>query len=637
MPEITKRTQAQLISASSGLVAFFLFFLCLPRTITGGDAGELTVAAYFLGIPHPPGYPTWCLAAHPFTWIPWGSVAWRVALSSAVFGALACSVVGLIVFELTATAWAGFVAGVLLACARPFYEQAIIAEVYTLNAFFFSLCVYALVRWTREQREPWLWALALLTGLGQGVHNTFFLLAGIFALYVLYVEPRFVLHLRRLGICLAIFLAVFGVFLYLPLRSRANPPIDWGNPETWDNFLAVLCRDQFAFMYGQRPHTFELLGQQTWDIAGETLFTWGLAFPLSLLALFGIAYMLLRNRREYGLILAVGLVPVLAITWLQNPLRTGEWREVMLPFYLPLAWLFAIAAGIALGMPKGFPRLRVGASVSGLLLLIPTFYVISFWRLHTNYSEPSWVDAYSRNLLTQIPKDSILFAGPDHAAFPILYLQSVDGLRNDVTLGNIYGYVDVALVAGAPPELRNQLGPHPARHFEPKYYAWLLTHTDRPVYFSQVPRLDAEVPFQFRQEGLLYRAIAATDSENTPRWPDTYTWPTNDYRMRDSFARGYTARQIVAEYQLKRIAFDLSQGGDVPIDMRMENLRSVVRDDPEYLNNAGALLARQGDWKLSNHARELFEQALECEPENAEILGNLEKVKKQLESMQSGR
>ena len=29
-------------------------------------------------------------------------------------------------------------------------------------------------------------------------------------------------------------------YLYLPLRSRANPPLDWGNPETLDGVLAVV-------------------------------------------------------------------------------------------------------------------------------------------------------------------------------------------------------------------------------------------------------------------------------------------------------------------------------------------------------------------------------------------------------------
>jgi hypothetical protein len=125
--------------------AFAIFLAALPDGITGGDAGELTVAAYFLGIPHPPGYPTWCLAAHPFTWIPFGSIAWRVALSSAVFGALAAGLVSLIVMELceavqpamrycTRTLCGACLAGLVFATAKPVYEQAVIAEVYMLNA-----------------------------------------------------------------------------------------------------------------------------------------------------------------------------------------------------------------------------------------------------------------------------------------------------------------------------------------------------------------------------------------------------------------------------------------------------------------------------------------------------------------------
>jgi hypothetical protein len=31
-----------------------------------------------------------------------------------------------------------------------------------------------------------------------------------------------------------------GVYLYLPLAARANPPINWGNPHTWAAFWWVV-------------------------------------------------------------------------------------------------------------------------------------------------------------------------------------------------------------------------------------------------------------------------------------------------------------------------------------------------------------------------------------------------------------
>ncbi len=58
------------------------------------DSGEFLVAAYHLGVPHPPGYPIWTILA--WAWqklIPFGNIAWRVNLMSVVFGAAAIGLV----------------------------------------------------------------------------------------------------------------------------------------------------------------------------------------------------------------------------------------------------------------------------------------------------------------------------------------------------------------------------------------------------------------------------------------------------------------------------------------------------------------------------------------------------------------
>ncbi len=79
--------QKRLLSAASFFAPFFLYVATLAPTVTFEDSGEFIAAASHLGVPHPPGYPLWCLLAHAFTWIPWGSVAERVHLCSAFFGA----------------------------------------------------------------------------------------------------------------------------------------------------------------------------------------------------------------------------------------------------------------------------------------------------------------------------------------------------------------------------------------------------------------------------------------------------------------------------------------------------------------------------------------------------------------------
>ncbi|NJL71573.1 MAG: DUF2723 domain-containing protein [Candidatus Competibacteraceae bacterium] len=69
-------------------MAFAVYWFTLAPTVSGEDSGELIIAAHTLGVAHPSGYPLWCLLGKLFTFIPFGSIAWRVNLLSAVFGAL---------------------------------------------------------------------------------------------------------------------------------------------------------------------------------------------------------------------------------------------------------------------------------------------------------------------------------------------------------------------------------------------------------------------------------------------------------------------------------------------------------------------------------------------------------------------
>ncbi|HUT25159.1 MAG TPA: DUF2723 domain-containing protein, partial [Sumerlaeia bacterium] len=60
-------------------VGLVLYTRTLAPTVTAEDSGELIAAAHCLGVPHPPGYPTFTVVGHLFSRLPFRpSVAWRV-------------------------------------------------------------------------------------------------------------------------------------------------------------------------------------------------------------------------------------------------------------------------------------------------------------------------------------------------------------------------------------------------------------------------------------------------------------------------------------------------------------------------------------------------------------------------------
>src|SRR5262245_13571599 len=208
-------SQAELLCAASVfLVALLLYSWTLAPTVTLTDSGELILAAYELGVAHPPGFPFWIMLAHLASFVPVGSVAVRINFSSAVFAALACGMLTLVVAELLVTAsciaaprrrnkssrqggniessnvgvLATFVpavgAGMLMAFSRTLWAYATITEVYALNALLILLILFLVIRWRRriiETRldskttvrtpDTWIYVAAFVFGLAMGVHH----------------------------------------------------------------------------------------------------------------------------------------------------------------------------------------------------------------------------------------------------------------------------------------------------------------------------------------------------------------------------------------------------------------------------------------------------------------------------------
>jgi tetratricopeptide (TPR) repeat protein len=166
------------------LLVFIGYFLTLAPDLTLEDSGELAVGSFYAGVPHPPGYPVWTM----FTWlftvlVPLSNIAWRVALASAVSGALACGLIALIAsrgssmilegieeFKNIDRRWenalcvlAGYVSGMLVGFNGFMWSQAVIVEVYPFSLLSFVGVLCCLLRWiyAPHQMRYLYWALFL--------------------------------------------------------------------------------------------------------------------------------------------------------------------------------------------------------------------------------------------------------------------------------------------------------------------------------------------------------------------------------------------------------------------------------------------------------------------------------------------
>jgi tetratricopeptide (TPR) repeat protein len=227
------------------IIAFSLYIYTAAPSVTLEDSGELSVAADYMGVPHPPGYPLWSLLAWFFQWVFHGvsyhgypNTAWPIIVMSSTFASLACGFLALLVSrsgadmlrgmkQLTDTlglkveskiCWtAGVTAGLMLAFSPVLWSQAVIVEVYALNCFFLIVLLLMTYRWMSRPGEDWaLYALAYLFGLGLTNHHTIFFVGPGFFLAALFRDIR----LWRDAVAV-ISVGIAGLLLFSGFRSLA--------------------------------------------------------------------------------------------------------------------------------------------------------------------------------------------------------------------------------------------------------------------------------------------------------------------------------------------------------------------------------------------------------------------------------
>jgi len=195
----------------------------LPSTGYSGDTAKFQYLGKVLGTPHPTGYPGYLLLNHLFVSIaPWGSVAWRANLLSAVCAAAACALIYRTLRLLDARPVAALAAAASFGFTGLFWSQAVVAEVYALNALYTAGVLCLLVGWERTGERRRLRAAALVFALSLGNHLATAMLAPGIAAFVWAVDRREYRNPRTLaavGLALIIGAAQYG---YLFWRSAAS-------------------------------------------------------------------------------------------------------------------------------------------------------------------------------------------------------------------------------------------------------------------------------------------------------------------------------------------------------------------------------------------------------------------------------
>lgn len=422
------------------LLAVGLYWATLCPTVYWDDSGELISAAYVLGISHPPGQPLYTMLGWVFTHLPGlPSPAYAMNFLSAVFGALTWTLVAGWLYDiqrhhgLEALPAAGVaVAAALTGAAGSIaWSQAVIAENTTLHTAFIAALVWSAWRLGTgrrlEDREllPRMLAWAFLYGLSATNHPAGVFLFPAFAAWFLATQgPRLLRPHWVAGMLVGVAAGLLPCG-YLYLASRANPPLDWGNPETWPNFLWVVSAQQYQGDALARP----TLGQWLGGAGGLTLAIgreWTVLGAGVLLA--GWA----RLARRDGA-LALWPLPVLAVfTYLSaNPAYIGAYLVPAFVFLMPV-----LAAGLVAAWALARAHLHVrypALAAAGLAVVLPGTVLAAHWRANDLHRD-DLAKRYGEHVLGALPQHSILVTESANLHFVALYLTLCEHYREDVVV-----------------------------------------------------------------------------------------------------------------------------------------------------------------------------------------------------------
>ena len=420
-------------------VALALYASTLLRDVGLWDTAEFQAIGPVLGTAHPTGYPTYTLIAWLASVVlqPFGNEAYRADLLSALLMAAAAALLAVGVVQATRRWPLGLLAGFAFAVTPVAWKWGLRADPHALHVFFAALLLVLLAAWAsrREHDEQragwWLLAAAVVFGLSLGNHALTLLLAPGIAAYVLMVAPRILWRQWRLVLACAGTIALVAalVYLYLPLRSAMDPPLDYANPETWESFWYVVLGEQFQGSFGPLSPFADIVAG-TWDELVRNL------GPLSILAAAGAILGLMRHPR----LTVLGLL-WFGCTWLfamGYPNAAIE-RYYLVPLLVAALWIALAADAIwdVLAETLGRPGREVVVKVATAALVVVLLVVVAIPLPGRHGKLDASADSWGRDFLDAtfeaIERDAVVVSWWSFST-PLWYGRWVEGRREDITI-----------------------------------------------------------------------------------------------------------------------------------------------------------------------------------------------------------
>ncbi len=252
-------------------------------------------------------------------------------------------------------------------------------------------------------------------------------------------------------ISLLLVIVGYSTYILIKIRSGLDPFLDENNPETWAGLLSYLNREQygseslFMTMFKRNAPFWEYqINKMYLRYLGWQFFNFPKFFAIPfLLGMYGAIYQFYKDAKGafpvFVLFMMTGFAIVLYLNQDDPQPRERDYA------YVGSYFAFAIWIGIgvtalidtfAKSIKAIRPEIAIGSLAAICFIAVPVNMLVKNFHEHDrsgNYV--AWDYAY--NLLSTCEPNAILYTNGDNDTFPLWYMQSVEGIREDVRVANL--------------------------------------------------------------------------------------------------------------------------------------------------------------------------------------------------------
>lgn len=628
------------------LVSFSAYLWTSLPSLYWRDAPEFQAIGFLLDIAHPAGSPLYAIVAKLFTFIPIGSIAFKITVLSSLFGA---GIVVLIYFIMQALLrllaaklenpslsefsarlipWVGFFTALFFSFSNALWENSNVPEVYTLQNFFAALFTLILIKAIslgpnpsdpkRRKLFQGFLLLSFLFGLSLGAHAVLILYLPFlfFAVYFIWVKPASLNVVKTYSLLFFFFLLGFSIYLYLPIRSVQNPYYDWGDPENLVNLMRHVSDRKDAEFHLHIPQDNVLLRQLSLYLS---FCLDNFSFVGGVIGLLGLVYLLVRGEKALLGTFAIVFTPPFIFF-----IRYWGEASAFIPTFLIISQLIGVGIWAVLTRIQHWLKedslKKASLAFFSVLLMVQSLFLFSN-HLHQNNKAGYWSPRdIMKRIVYDLPPNAVVFT--IHTWFGLNYLQQAEGYRPDITILSISSFLAPDFFS----KLEQSKFPHivvPAVSEEELGPAFLTQNVyRRPIYWEPTGGRNYLVEKYLVPEGALFRIDPASpeiNNEVIKRHLSNLSKQIDFSRIPENKEEGTFIAEMIAgpgSYFLDKRIYEIALG-----HFKLAN--AVMPNSPVYMNLLGVAYAYLQKYEP---AEELLIKSIAANPNSFQPYLNLAEI-----------